>query len=149
MFFFLAVVWRIFKFLCLKVFKLILEQLLFNACFHFEQIFLWKSWFFQVLLHKQKKSLFFSEGQIIRISLSLIPNALWVCLLKNSILLPETIHGGYTPLGPNCVTDIALVVETLCMRAQSVGNKSVKRTKHFLYMMSIGHFFQLSRAYLK
>ena len=46
---------------------------------------------------------FFSEGQIVRISLSLIPNAPWVCLSKSSIPAPDSYYGGYTPPGPNCV----------------------------------------------
>ena len=71
---------------------------------------------FQVLQHKQKnkKSPFFSEGQIFRISLSLIPNALWlwVCLSKDTIPVPESIHGGYTPPGPSCERDQSCLSQT-------------------------------------
>ena len=66
MVYFLAVFWQIFKFFVPKNIWINLKQLLFYACFHFEQILLnkillWKSWFFQVLLHKQKTKVYFSQ----------------------------------------------------------------------------------------
>ena len=35
----------------------------------------------------------------------------WVCLSKNTIPVPESFHGGYTPPGPNCViSDLKLPI---------------------------------------
>ena len=59
------------NFLCLKISKLIVEQLLFYACFHFEQILLnkillWKSWFFQFSFEnsKQNTDIFFTKSTV-------------------------------------------------------------------------------------
>ena len=63
---------------------------------------------FLVEMHPEREVLrFFSEGQIVRISLSLISNAPWVCLSKNTLPVPELFHGGYIPPGPNCVPTTA------------------------------------------
>ena len=65
-----SVFWLVFdgssNFLFLKISRLIVKQLLFYACFHFDQIlhnkiFVWKSRIFQVLLHKQKTKVNFSQ----------------------------------------------------------------------------------------
>ena len=84
-------------FLCLKISKENEQQLLFYAKFHLEilllhKIFDWKVPFFHFLLSKPKhKRSFFSEGQIIRISLNLILNAPWVPLTRNTILVQVSI----------------------------------------------------------
>ena len=84
-------------FLCLKISKENEQQLLFYAKFHLEilllhKIFDWKVPFFHFLLSKPKhKRSFFSEGQIIRISLNLILNAPWVPLSRNTILVQVSI----------------------------------------------------------
>ena len=88
---------RISIFLCLKISKENEEELLFYAQFHLEKLLLhkifdWKVPFFHFLLSKPKhKSSFFSEGQIIRISLNLILNAPWVPLSRNTILVQVSI----------------------------------------------------------
>ena len=66
-------------------------------------LFIIEKYNFLVEMPPEKEVLwFFSEGQIIRISLSLIPNAPWVCLSKNTIPVPEAFHEGYNSLPPNC-----------------------------------------------
>ena len=85
-------------FLCLKISKENDQQLLFYAQFHLEKLLLhkifdWKVLIFHILLSKQKhKGSFFSEGQIIRISLNLILNAPWVPLSRNTILVWVSIQ---------------------------------------------------------
>ena len=53
-------------------------------------------------LEKLVKFFCLKIGQNERISLNLIPNAPWVCLSENTIPVPDSFHGGYTPPEPNC-----------------------------------------------
>ena len=72
---------------------------------------------------------------MIRISLSLIPNAPWVCLSKNTIPVPETIHGGYTPPGPNRAYSMSRTTATQKLPCAQYSDSSILLSMSFLLFL--------------